>query len=375
MPGIKVGPHPKIRFILIQTAVIAAVIFSVFCAVEIYLRSTATYVMQQKPRSFGDFIECDGKLLYTDSPEGRRLIPGVHVVIRNHFLSHKDIRMDTNSLGFRGKEIPKKKKNNELRILVLGDSITWEEYLQEEETYVYLIEKYLRERNFTRDINVINAGVLDLGIEEEMDILTEQGLSIRPDIVILAFYLNDSRPSWGFPQETEHKGWLRRHSLLFNKIYEKIKLDKWLRKKWPDRFEWISLQDKLDWKNKHQDFMRLALAAQYDWGAAWDKNSWYVIDEQLRKLKSLAHNNSFKVVVVCFPANYQVYTEFLEDYPQRTMQKKAKELGFYYLDLLPYLRNYRQDDLFFDQCHLKERANDIVGRAIADFILKNAGLI
>ena len=37
----------------------------------------------------------------------------------------------------------------------------------------------------------------------------------RPDLVVVAFYLNDSRPPWGFTfsDEVGHPGWLRRHSV------------------------------------------------------------------------------------------------------------------------------------------------------------------
>ena len=63
-------------------------------------------------------------------------MPSAHVVIRNHYLSKKDVVMDVNSLGFRDAELPAVKAPGELRILALGDSITWADYLQAEEAYV-----------------------------------------------------------------------------------------------------------------------------------------------------------------------------------------------------------------------------------------------
>ena len=55
------------------------------------------------------------------------------------------IKIKINSLGFRDSEISANKKSNEMRILVLGDSITWGDYLQANEVYVELIEHYLNE--------------------------------------------------------------------------------------------------------------------------------------------------------------------------------------------------------------------------------------
>jgi len=147
--------------------------------------------------------------------------------------------MDINSLGFRDREIPRLKQDNEIRILVLGDSITWGSALQAEGVFVERIEHYLGASMNDKVIEVINAGVENVGIRDEIQILEEKGLSTDPDIVILAFYMNDSGPSWGFTDELEGRGFLRKHSVFAEKIYRKILFRKWINERGENSFAWI----------------------------------------------------------------------------------------------------------------------------------------
>jgi lysophospholipase L1-like esterase len=278
--------------------------------------------------------------------------------------------MDINSMGFRDGEIPEIKKENELRILMLGDSITWGDYVQAEEVYVERTEKYLKGTMGDTVIEVINAGVEDIGLKEEIDILEEKGLSIDPDIVVVAFYLNDSRPPWGFLGELGRYGFLRRHSVLAQTVYRKLVLKKWINKKGKGRFGWLDAVDELPWKNDREAFLHLAYLAEYDWGSAWKSESWQIIDRQLERLKAYQEKHGFKVVITAFPVSYQVYSEFIEAKPQMYMREKAARLGFHYFDLLPLLREHNGTDLFYDQCHPRPNANDIIGKAIAEFLKK-----
>ena len=337
-------------------------------AAEVYLRYSETYVVRQKADSWGEVIESDSDFLTINTQNGKRLIPNARVVIRNHLGSKRDIFLNINTAGFRGQEIPMEKKSDEIRILILGDSITLADYLQENETYVGQIEKYLHQWIKDRTIRVINGGVADIGLKEEIDILAEQGLAVRPDIIVIAFYLNDSRPPWGFLGESGRHGWLRRHSLLAAKIFEELEFSTWIQSKGKNRSRWIYGIRTLNWAHDKKAFLKLASMARYDWGSAWQTDSWKDIDQQLKRLKTLSKQHRFKVAVVAFPVVYQIKAKFVEDTPQKTVQKLVDRLGFRYLDLLPLLRAHRNEDLYLDHCHPGENANDMIGKAIAVFL-------
>src|SRR4029450_996319 len=165
-----------------------------------------------------------------------------------------------------------------------GDSITWGDYVRDEETYVRQAARSL-EAALGYRVEAINAGVGDTGSQEQIDILEESGLRVKPDIVVLGFYLNDSRPPWGFPAELEGRNWVRRHSLFVDKVYEKLTLRRWLRQQGADRFAWVDAQYRLDWKHDRAAFLELAHLAQYDWGAACVEDSWTAIDRELTRLE------------------------------------------------------------------------------------------
>ncbi|HUT55189.1 MAG TPA: SGNH/GDSL hydrolase family protein [bacterium] len=361
--------HRRLKRILAVVAVDLVVLSIIFSALEIYYRRTVTYITPAEHDSiFGGGSISAPVLLVVDAPDGRRMIPNANVVIKAHPVSGLDVLMQTNSLGFRGPEVPEHKASNEIRILALGDSITWGSYLPAEHIYVARIGHYLEQLNPDRKYTMINAGIEDVGTREEVDILERRGLTVRPDVVILAFYLNDSRPSWGFAQEADSYGYVLRHSIFLQTICQRLVFRKWIKEKGADRFAWIPACDDPRWKTDHGRFLKLAGLAQYDWGAAWQDDSWSTVQPVLERLKVDAEKNGFQVVVVAFPVAFQVYSDFVEDYPQQVLSRKATDLGFYYLDLLPMLRSHKDEMLFYDQCHPRAQTNDYIGHAIAEFL-------
>jgi len=364
------GPK-RYRSIILAVVVNIIIILGVLGAFEIYFRHRESYVIEQHAHWLrrAVFVRSEPLLLMQPTPNGRRLIPNARVIIRNHRISGRNIKMDINSLGFRDDEIPETKGVEDLRILVLGDSITCGHYLQAEEVFVERIEEYLKTSTGNPGIEVVNSGAPDIGLKEEIDILEEKGLSIEPDIVILAFYLNDSRPPWGFIGEVGTYGFLRRHSILARTGYNNLILRNWVKNEGKSRFGWLDAVDNLDWRQDREAFLDLAQLAEYDWGAAWKEESWAIIRREFERLKAHQDKHGFKVVVVAFPVAFQVYAEITVDGPQRVLQGQAADFGFYYFDLLPVLRTGNYTRLFYDQCHPVPEANDAIGRAIAHFLM------
>lgn len=337
---------------------------------ELYLRLSRTRVVRPGAGRLAATAVGDAEAFIEYTPRGRRLIPGSRVLIRKHRISGQDVLMEVNSLGFRDAELPEKKGPNEFRVLVLGDSITWEDYLPREKTWVEIAESRLREEFPSRRVSVVNGGVGDVGLKEEIDILEERGLKAHPDLVIAAFYLNDSRPPWGFPGELGSRGWLRRHSLLADTIYANLKLRRFVREQGEERLGWTAAMQDLSWMVDREKFLLLAERARFDWGAAWRDDSWTAVAGQLDRLQKLAATNRFPTAVACFPNALQVYAGFLEDRPQRKMEKLCAERTIPFLDLLPPLREFhlREKDIYFDWCHPTAKTNAEIGRILAPFI-------
>jgi len=182
--------------------------------------------------------------------------PNVTAVIYNHAFNGKDVTMSINSHGFRDDDVPQRKPDGEKRIIMLGDSITAGDWLPHKNTISEITQNLLNTKNWEspQRFEVINAGVGGIGIKEEIDLLINRGLKLEPDLVLLNFYLNDSQTPWGYTNNFKEKTWLRKHSKLVDTIYNVVDLQLWLQKTGKEKFDWIHLQKKIDWRNKREDF-------------------------------------------------------------------------------------------------------------------------
>ena len=102
---------------------------------------------------------CMGGGLYQDTAAGKRLRASVNGVVCRHRLSGKDVAIRTNALGFRGGAIGPKSKR---RLLFLGDSITFADYLAEGEIFVARVQEF--SETALRPWETLNTGVGAVGI-------------------------------------------------------------------------------------------------------------------------------------------------------------------------------------------------------------------
>lgn len=359
------------KTVLIRVGITLGTVLICLIVAELYVRQTFTYIQNKHLTANDGVIENLAEPLVRYTGKGRRLVPNASVIIHNHYISKLDVEVETNSMGFRDSELNAVKGDDEIRILVLGDSITSSEYLPKEQSYTEIVESELESNLAGRRVEVINSGVMDIGTVEEISILEERGLDTQPDLILLAFYLNDSRPSWGFAAEIRHRGWWRRNSILVETLYTSMKLREWIIEKGDNRLDWIPHQYKLNWQTDREDFIELTEHAKYDFGAAWDESSWPKIAKQFDRLQKIAKQRGIPVAVIGFPVKFQVYADFVEDYPQQELKKLAEQFDFPLHDLLPILRSHKETKLFYDQCHLNVKGSQVVGEDIAHFLNKS----
>lgn len=97
--------------------------------------------------------------------------------------------MGINSLGLRGREIPREKTPGRMRIVCLGDSITDGFYADNEDTYPRQMELALQAEG--RDVEVFTVAEGDSSIDREMEIYRRYAASLSPDVVVLTGLSND----------------------------------------------------------------------------------------------------------------------------------------------------------------------------------------
>lgn len=307
------------------------------------------------------------------TPRGKRHVPGVRASVRNHTGFHEEVEIVTNALGFRDAEIVTPKPDGLRRILAIGDSITLGGYLPARDLWVEVLEDRLDAADPLLRVEVVNAGVADSGLREEVNLLEDEVSRVDPDLVLLAFYLNDSRPPMGFPGELGAPGWLRRNSVLADTLYRRFKLRSFVEQTGAERFAWVRARKDLAWKSDPQALRELADMARFDWGAAWQADSWESVAAELDRLEQLSLEHDFAVVVVAFPVTFQVEAEFVDDLPQRKIETLARARGFGFVDLLGPLRelqaSYDREGtgrrVFYDQCHPTPASNRVIAEVIA----------
>ena len=311
--------------------------------------------------------------LYVETPTGRRLRPNTTARIERHLLSRKPIEIRTNSLGYRNREIGPKIGT---RILFLGDSITFADYLEEGESFVRLVEILGRGRG--RDWETINAGVGGVSLATELAILVETGLSVEPDVVVLGWYLNDFLDSPGV--DVRSLPALARRSRLAYLIAAVARVDRGTPvsasavARWHGAWREREMERLMGGDPARREFFRLVDRHFEDWGGAWSSAAWNETIVLLEEFAALAREHGFAPAIVAFPVAPQVAAPFDTGQPQARLAQTAESVGVPFLDLLPTLREASKLStvpLFYDQCHHTPRASRIVAEHVEAWLAES----
>lgn len=166
--------HIRFLFPLIATigAIFVALVISEFAArlLGVPAKGVHTVTTQEYQRIPGIFSP-DQSLVVKDKPD-------------------LNYQVSIDSLGYRGIDFPREKPPGEWRIFMAGDSFTFGDYVNDNETLPSFVERRLRSRCSDGQIRVINAGLGGSTIVGQKELI-RRGLSLNPDLVILTFSEND----------------------------------------------------------------------------------------------------------------------------------------------------------------------------------------
>ncbi|MBP7161992.1 MAG: hypothetical protein KBB26_00530 [Candidatus Omnitrophica bacterium] len=340
---------------------------------------------------YGDFsVRDDGTIVSEKLPggfflyshTGTRLKKNARGLVRHHALSQTDIEIRTNSLGFRHRDMGLKQPG-ELRILVLGDSITFGDFVSQDQTYPAVMEQSLRRTFPGRRLEVINAGIGAVDLQNEFALLMEAGLSVKPDIVLVGLYLNDAHES-PLLKVVRLPAWLTFSHLArlvlakidtLRALYKEYQWEHQLpddRKAARERFARTHpIKATNEWDTEEGFNWEIHNAFQ-DWGYAWDEGAWQKMLPIVDMMRTVSRDAGFKLVFVFFPVRPQIMSKILRNEPQQRFVAEMRQRRLPYLDLLPALRDkYARDgqDMLYDHCHYKPEGYAFIGEALARFIV------
>ena len=314
-----------------------------------------------------------------------------------------------NSRGYRGREYPWDSAAG-FRILGLGDSFTFGFGVEEDDTYLARLERALRDRN----VEVINAGLAGMGPDNEARLLAADGAAVRPDLVLLGFFVGNDlmdvltgparthlregspalpdgflerwyrplrpgvlqaeplrrtfRPGLGLP--IPFKGFWRRHSHAYRFLSGRVGRlrEGWQRRRGPaPALEFNPLQQ--------EAFCLRSYPPEFD--LAWTRTR-----AELGRIQSWCDTHRVPLAIVSIPTRAQVYPQHWdevrrrfklrdEDFdlekPQRLLSEFAAARGIPLIDLLPALRRARERDgpLYFQtDIHWTPRGHAVAAEEI-----------
>jgi hypothetical protein len=150
--------------------------------------------------------------------------------------------VNTDALGLRSKTAGVKygrKKENEYRIAILGDSIAFGEGVKRaEDTFPQVLEDELNQKQHARQVKVFNYGVSAYSAKEMLATLQYRAFDVEPDLVLMAVIPDDFRAErtvevdrFGYTFNKSLSGFMAKDSLL-KRILREVRLVYLLRDAW-----------------------------------------------------------------------------------------------------------------------------------------------
>ncbi len=254
-----------------------------------------------------------------------------------------------NNAGFRGKDFLLEKNPQTLRIAILGDSVGYGYSVPLELTFAQLLEQKLNEQGYKSE--VLNFSVNGYSTTAELELYKTRVRQYKPDIVLLAYVLNDPLPSAFVMQSV---GSARKQVDYFKKIADVSQFAAWV------YLRWQALIQPLDKERNYQNMYK-------------NPENWKNTGNAITELNTLTSNDGSKLVAVIFP----LLLDF-KKYPMLSIhQQIAETFGaekIPYIDLLqdfsqvPYteLRPHPNDDT-----HPNAKGHAIAADKITPLIVKN----
>jgi hypothetical protein len=307
---------------------------------------------------------------------GVRLSPGVRATVKNHRLSQREIVIEVNSLGLRHPELGPKRED-EFRVLVLGDSIVFGDYLAFSETVTARLQSRFEARR--PRITVINAGLPGANTWVELHHYLEIRTAVDPDLVLLGMYLNDAAETDRFYARSlaEPLASSRFLSWIVNRVGV-LRAAFWtddpapeIDPDWREDFRAGRHLDTGDFLNDPDAADFEIYNAHADFGLAWNPQAWRRLERIVGVLVQTARHQDHDAAAFLFPVHFQAKGTVGDDRPQQSFHTMCRAVDIPCFDVLPVLQeDWRANGVpqFYDHCHLNVRANRVVAEALGAWL-------
>lgn len=162
-----------------------------------------------------------------DVPQGVKMfhrhsdVPGLaYELVPGAQGEYSGVTVSINALGQRGPEARQEKPPDTLRVVAVGDSLTFGYGAPQEGTWPAALQRDLAHQLSTfssTSVEVLNLGVSGYNSADEARVVEMKALALDPDVIVVGYFLNDPQvaplqtlPRWfGTPSLWEHSHLLR----------------------------------------------------------------------------------------------------------------------------------------------------------------------
>lgn len=265
---------------------------------------------------------------------------------RGYFDANDGIVYTTNRWGFRGPDFDIARRAGTMRVMVLGDSFTVGEGVKLEDTFCTRLEPLLSARS-GRPVEVLRVAVSGWGTTDEIAYYEQVAVKWRPDLVIVAYVLNDAGYSGGLDLFEDFRATYEGRSLKWSYLASYVHAA-WGRRSLGRRYVASLVEDSLA-----------------------DRAPWRRSLQGLSQGKELAESTGSDFLVCIFPFLF----DLTRTYPLAPVHERVRTYcersGIEVLDLFPAFEGRRDIDLWVhpsDQ-HPNAEGHRIAAEAIGQAIL------
>lgn len=254
------------------------------------------------------------------------------------------------SHGYRGPEGLWQKPQGRMRILIIGDSVSFGIGVPSESLYSRHLERYLR--TFRPNLDVVNQGVLGYMASEGVAVLVHQVHKRSPDLIVWQLHINDLIAMEGWaprPVALALPDSWRKELRLVSLIEHRLSVTGHIRDM---EAQYGREADPVVTDERTEDFIR---------AAAWAGKTLRI--------------QGLPCIAMLYP-----YPDYIgKKYPftglHRIFEENCRKAGIIPLDLLPWLRGLSNGELWVDQSdnHPNARGHRIMAEALAVTLAKHFG--
>lgn len=307
-----------------------------------------------------------------------------------------NVSISINAQGYRGKPF-QFAKENQVRILAIGDSFTFGHGVNDNETYASYLEELMG-----NSVEVINAGyVSGYSPDTYYLYLKTFGLALKPDIILVGFFVGNDIDS-PFSDDNE---WVQVDEqnlpLKINSGYSVVENGYRINRYQKFRYKWPLLRnsnlfqlimDRVEPLWSQSSFFHSHERVQPDLNAfaniyrpKYPKRTQILLQQVQRlllEMHKLAQQHSSQLLPILIPElgqidpktipNFISQPEQLDlDKPQRLLTDFFQRHQISYIDLLPILRAHSDQQTYFrEDRHWTPTGHRLAAEAIADYLLR-----